>query len=72
MAAVDGKHLRWCREASGFTVAQFAAELGISEDYLRNIENGARLLKRRPDLIKRASDILGVPRQKLLLGEAAS
>ena len=65
MPAVDGPHLRWCREKSGYTVAQFAKELGISEDYLRNIENGARGLKRRPDLVKRAADILEVPQQKL-------
>lgn len=71
MPAVDGKHLRWCREASGFTVAQFAKELGISEDYLRNIENGARGLKRRPDLIKKAADVLGVPQQKLTTGAPA-
>lgn len=66
MAVVDGAHLRWCRERSGFTVQQFADELGISADYLRNIETGQRGLKRRPDLIKRMSDILDVPQQKLV------
>lgn len=63
--AIDGEFLRWCRESNGWTTKMFAAELGISEDYLRNIEGGHRLLKRRPDLIKKASDLLGVPQQKL-------
>lgn len=65
MQAVDGAHLRWCRERSGFTVQRFADEMGIGPDYLRNVENGARGLKRRPDLVKRAAEILGIPQQKL-------
>ena len=69
MAVIDGAHLRWCREKSGFTVKQFAEELGISVDYLRNIEDGHRFLKRRPDLIKRMSDVLDVPQQKLFKAE---
>lgn len=66
---VDYEFLRWCRETSGYTVAQFAKELGISTDYLRNIEGGHRTLKRRPDLIKKMADLLGVPLQKLVRPE---
>lgn len=63
--AVDGAFLKYLREANGWTTKTFAEALGISEDYLRNIEGGHRLLKRRPDLIKKASEVLGVPQQKL-------
>lgn len=64
MAAVDWEHLRSCHERSGYTVAQLAEELGTSEDCLRNVESGARLLKRRPDLVRRVADLLDVS-QKL-------
>lgn len=66
MAVIDGAHLRWCRERSGYTPTQFAREIGISVDYLRNIEDGHRFLKRRPDLIKLIADTLDVPQQKLM------
>lgn len=72
MAAVDAQFLKWARERSGYTVPQFAEELGISADYYRNIEGGHRLLKRRPDLVKRMSEVLGVPQQKLLRQDGAS
>jgi transcriptional regulator with XRE-family HTH domain len=66
MATVDGTFVRTQREAKGYTTKQFAEELGISTDYLANIENGHRTLKRRPDLIKRMADLLDTPYPKLL------
>ena len=69
--AIDPPFLKWAREKSGYTIPQFAKELGISQDYYRNIEGGHRLLKRRPDLIKRMSEILGVPVTKLYRDQVA-
>lgn len=66
VAVVDKDFLRWARERSGFTIPQFAKELGISADYYRNIEGGHRTLKRRPDLVKLMSEVLGIPQQKLV------
>lgn len=67
LSAVDGPFVRAERVARGFTIKQFADELGISRQYLADIERGHRLLKRRPDLITKMSQVLDVPVTKLYL-----
>ena len=71
LSAVDGPFLRTERVARGWTIEQFATELGISRQYLTDIESGRRLLKRRPDLIHQMAQALGVPVTKLYLQEAS-
>lgn len=63
--AIDGEFLRWCRQQAHIAQKDFAKSLGVSPDYLRNLENGSRQAKRRPDLIKKASQLLNVPEKKL-------
>lgn len=63
--AVDGAFVRTERIARGWTVEAFASELGISRTYLTDIEVGRRMLKRRPDLVRRMADVIGVPVTKL-------
>lgn len=70
--AVDGEFLRDQRRKDGRTVEAFANELGISRQYLTDIEAGRRLLKRRPDLIKKMADILKVPVTKLYRDEVVA
>lgn len=70
--AVDSPFLRAERVARGFTIEQFSTEVGISRQYLSDIEAGRRLLKRRPDLIKKMADVLGVPVTKLYRDEASA
>ncbi|MGH8988468.1 MAG: helix-turn-helix domain-containing protein [Acidimicrobiales bacterium] len=65
LLAVDGPFLRQERIVRGWTVEQFAGAVGISRQYLTDIEVGRRLLKRRPDLIRKMADVLGVPVTKL-------
>ena len=53
-----GATLKALREARGIEVAEFAAKLGHSDSYLRNIEGGRRRLT--PSLTKRSAELLGV------------
>lgn len=46
---------------AGFTPRQLAEQVGISPDYVVNIRNGHRRLKRNPALRRRLADALGVP-----------
>lgn len=59
--AIDGAAVKLHRERCGATRTQYATDLGISVQYLCDIEEGRRLLKRRPDLIKRMAERLNVP-----------
>ena len=59
--AIDGAALKTLRERSGATRTRYAADLGISLQYLCDIEEGRRMLKRRPDLIKQMAELLDVP-----------
>lgn len=72
LVAVDGAFVRQERIARGWTIPQFAAELGISRQYLTDIEAERRLLKRRPDLIKQMAEALGIPVTKLYRDEASA
>lgn len=67
LAAVDGEFLKDQRIKGGWTIEQFAKEVGISRQYLADIERGYRQLKRRPDLVKKMATVLGVPTTKLYL-----
>lgn len=69
LVAVDGPFVRQQRMAQGWTIPQFADAIGISRQYLTDIEAERRLLKRRPDLIKKMAEALGVPVTKLYRDE---
>lgn len=57
----------------GWKPRDFAREMGISTQYLADIELGRRHLNRRPDLIKRMASTLHLPVTKLYAStEAAS
>ena len=71
-SVVDGSFLRAERIARGWKIDAFAEALGISRQYLSDIEMGRRLLKRRPDLVKQMAELLEVPVTKLYRSEAAS
>lgn len=58
---IDGQALRILREKDGYNATAFAKELGISLTYLGDIESGRRTLKRNPELIRKAADVLNVP-----------
>jgi len=68
LVAVDGARLRRCRKEARYKVAPFAEELGISANQLYRIERGYRMAKSRADLVRRASDILGVDQGTLIVG----
>lgn len=59
--AIDGAAVRILREKTGASRSQFASDLGISLQYLCDIEDGRRLVKRNPGLIKRIAGLLDVP-----------
>jgi transcriptional regulator with XRE-family HTH domain len=61
--AIDGAALRILRERSGFSAKAFADQVGISPQYLCDIEVGrsGRTLKRNPGLVKRMAEALDVP-----------
>lgn len=67
---IDGEKLTKWRERSGFTKKAFANDVGISLQYLCDIEGGDRKLNRSPDLIKRMAVVLDIP-VPYLLKEAA-
>ncbi|MFJ4686336.1 helix-turn-helix domain-containing protein [Streptomyces sp. NPDC088789] len=49
--------VKFCREATGMRVADFAEAMGYGEDMIRKIERGARIP--RPEFLDRADDLLG-------------
>lgn len=61
MAGINAEHLRVVREKDGQSRRQLAATVGISLQYLCDIEEGRRTLKRNPALVKRFAEALGVP-----------
>ncbi len=61
MAAINGNALRILREKDGYSRTQFAERVGISLQYLCDIEDGRRFLKRNPGLIKTMAEALNVP-----------
>ena len=61
MAAADGSAIKVLREKDGSSRTVFAARVGISLQYLCDIEEGRRTLKRNPALVKRIAETLNVP-----------
>jgi transcriptional regulator with XRE-family HTH domain len=59
--AIDGAAVRILREKDGSSRTQFASRIGISMEYLCDIESGRRTLKRNPGLIKKIAETLNVP-----------
>lgn len=62
---IDPAALQVLREKDGYSATDFASRLGISVQYLCDIESGRRTLKRNPELINRMAEILNVPRSML-------
>lgn len=58
---VDGEAVKILRERTGIKREFFAASIGVSESYLRDIETGRRLLKRNRALILTIARELDVP-----------
>jgi transcriptional regulator with XRE-family HTH domain len=61
VAAIDNEALKDWLDAKGWTLKDFAAEVGISLQYLCDIVGGSRTLKRNPGLRKRMAEALGIP-----------
>lgn len=59
--AIDGAAVKILREKDGASRTQFAKLVGISMEYLCDIEAGRRTLKRNPGLVKRIAETLNVP-----------
>lgn len=66
--AIDAAALKLLRERSGYSMSVFAKKVGISLQYLCDIEGGNRTLKRSPALIKKMADELQVPSTMLTRG----
>lgn len=71
VAGIDGALLKWAREEAGWGRQAFAQEHGISLQYLCDIEEGRRHLKRNPGLIGRFAKTLGMPTGRLAQRESA-
>jgi transcriptional regulator with XRE-family HTH domain len=65
MAGVNGALVRILREKDGCSRKAFAEKIGISLQYLCDIEDGRRSLKRNPGLIKTMAEALNVPTSML-------
>lgn len=61
MAGIRSDHLRVLREKDGQSQKELAKAVGISLQYLCDIEAGRRTLKRNPGLVLRLAEALGVP-----------
>lgn len=59
--AIDGSAVKILRTKDGFGRTEFAEKVGISCQYLCDIEEGRRLLKRNPGLLKKIAETLNVP-----------
>lgn len=58
---INAEHLTIARERDGQSKSEFAKRVGISLQYLCDIEAGKRTLCRNPGLIKAMAEALGVP-----------
>jgi transcriptional regulator with XRE-family HTH domain len=60
---MNGLEFKSARLAKGWTQAQAATRMGITQAYLNYLENGKRRLT--PDLVRRATSVYGLPPQVL-------
>lgn len=58
---INAEALRVLREKDGYSRTLFAQQVGVSLQYLCDIEDGRRTLKRNPGLIRRMATVLNVP-----------
>lgn len=58
---INSAALKVLREKDGWTATALAKHMGISLQYLLDIESGKRMLKRNPELIRRFANTLNVP-----------
>lgn len=75
MTTINGSAVQILREKDGNSRTEFATRLGISMQYVCDIEAGRRTLKRNPGLIKRIAGALNVPTSMIehrVPGEVAS
>lgn len=61
MAGIDHESLTKAMEKAGMSPRRLADELGLSLQYVCDIQKGRRTLKRRPDLVKEIAERLDVP-----------
>jgi transcriptional regulator with XRE-family HTH domain len=71
VTAIDPKAFGKAMDLAGFSAQQLASRVGMSPDYILNIRNGHRRLKRNPVLRRRLADELGVPVRWIESEEAA-
>jgi transcriptional regulator with XRE-family HTH domain len=64
---VNPEALRALRERTGFSIADFAGEVGTVPSHISNIEAGRRGAS--PDAIRRMAQVLKVPMSALLWDE---
>lgn len=58
---LDDEQFKIMREARGFTLTQLAHEVGVSVQYVYDMENGRRSLARNPALINKLAKALECP-----------
>lgn len=71
MAGIDHESLTKAMQKAGMTPTQLAGELGLSLQYVCDIQKGRRKLKRRPDLVKEIAEKLDVPTHWIAAREAS-
>lgn len=69
MAKINGTAVKHLREREGLSRTQLAGQLGISVQYLCDIEAGRRNLARNPGLTNRIASELSVPRSMVIANE---
>lgn len=68
--AIDGEVVAALRKLKGMRVSELAKSVGLKESYIRDIESGARLLKRDPQgKIPLIAGALGVPVRTITRGD---
>lgn len=71
VAGIDHVSLTKAMDKAGMTPKQLADDLGLSLQYVCDIRNGRRKLKRRPDLVKQIAEKIDVPIHWIAAREAS-
>jgi transcriptional regulator with XRE-family HTH domain len=66
---INGPKVSEMRDERGWSMTQFAAEVGVSYGYMWRLERGER--QPSPSVRKRITDALGVPLAAIVAGEPA-